>query len=251
MRIRDKIALVTGSGSGIGKAIAERFVKEGAKVILNDINEKKLDDTLSEIHNICNANCTGVVADVSETQDVDKLFKNIQYNYGKIDILVNNVGIAKDRTIVKMSDEEWDAVIKTNLRSYFLCSRNAVRIMKNNNYGRIVNISSRAWQGGFGQSNYSASKGGIISLTRTLGLELAKYGITVNAIAPGIINTPLFQSFSDNAKEKLYKMQPGGQIGDPESVAYAVLNFVDEEAWYITGQTLYVCGGKSLSSSMV
>jgi NAD(P)-dependent dehydrogenase (short-subunit alcohol dehydrogenase family) len=248
MRLKDKIAFVSGSGGGIGRGIGERFLKEGATVIFNDIAQEKLDNTINELKSKGYENCMGIAADVSESDQVKKLFASIVEKYGRIDILVNNVGIERDNQIKNMPDEDWDDVMKVNVRSYFLCCREASRIMAANGGGRIVNISSRAWLGGFGQSNYSASKGAIVSLTRTLAIELAKKNITVNCIAPGIITTPLFQSFPDQVKERLYKMQPMNKIGSPADIAYAALNFADDEAWYITGQIMYVCGGKSLSS---
>jgi 3-oxoacyl-[acyl-carrier protein] reductase len=150
-----------------------------------------------------------------------------------------------------MSDEDWEAVIDVNLKSQFLCCRAVLAHMSEARYGRIVNISSRAWLGGAGQSNYSAAKGGVVSLTRSLALEWASAGVTVNAIAPGIVDTPLFRAFDDALQERLKKSVPVQRIGTPEDIAQAVLFFAQREASYITGQTLYVCGGRSLSSASV
>lgn len=248
MNVKNRVAIVTGAGQGIGKQIAFKLADNGASVVVNDIDDRKAKGAIEEM-NLRDARVVPFAADVSESDQVARMFQFAQETLGRIDILVNNVGIPGDKRITKMSDSDWDRVIKVNLRSYFLCCREAAKIMGSQKHGRIVNISSRAWLGGFGQSSYSASKGGIVSLTRTLALELAKEGITVNSIAPGIIDTPMLRGYSPDTQERLMKMQPMGKIGTPEDVAYAVLFFASDEAWYITGQTLYVCGGKSLSSS--
>ena len=247
MRLVGKVAFISGSGGGIGKGIAERFAREGAQVIINDIDAKKVDATVQDIIQQ-GGKCSGIVADVSESPEVAGAFDEIKERYGRLDILVNNVGISRDRLLKNTTDEDWDMVIKINLRSYFLCCREARKMMEEQKQGRIINISSRAWLGGFGQSNYSAAKGGIVSLSRTLALELAKKGITVNCIAPGVIDTPMIRAYPEEAFQRLLKMQPMGKIGSPDDIAYACLNFADDEAWYITGQTMYVCGGKSIGS---
>jgi len=247
MNIRNRVALITGSGSGIGKAIALKLAQLGVKVVINDIDEEKVERVNSEGRKY--GEVLGIQANVTNKEEVDGLFNQVIQEYGTIDILVNNVGIIRDRKIENMSEEDWDQVLNVNLKSYFLCSQAAAKIFMEKKYGRIINISSRAWLGGFGQANYSAAKGGIVSLTRTLAIELAKHHVTANCIAPGLIDTPLYQSFRDDVKERLLKMQPIHRIGQPEEVANAVAFFASDDASYITGQVLHVCGGKSLGAN--
>lgn len=247
MSIKKRVALITGSGSGIGRAIAIKLAQQGSSIVINDLQQEKVDQTVSEIKEITDQ-VIGVKANVTKKEEVKQLFEKASENFGSIDILVNNVGIAKDKKIENLSEEDWDSVLDVNLKSYFLCTQAAVPYFKNQKYGRIVNISSRAWLGGHGQANYSAAKGGIVSLTRTTAIELAKHNVTANCIAPGLIDTPLFRSFRDDVKERLLKIQPIDRIGEPSEVGNAVAFFASDDAGYVTGQVLHVCGGKSLGA---
>ena len=248
MGVAGRVAIVTGSGQGIGQGIARHLAAQGARVVLNDLDEARV-KTAADSLAAEGGEVAYVASDVSTADGAGALVDRALTAFGTLDILVNNAGIARDKWLVKMSEEDWDVVMNVNLRSQFLCTKAAVAHMMEKKHGRIVNIASRAWLGGPGQANYSASKGGVVSFTRTCALEFAKYQITANAIAPALVDTPLFRGLADEVQERLIGTIPVGRIGGPEEIASAVAFFSADESWYVTGQLLYVCGGRSIGAA--
>ena len=242
MKLKGRVALVTGAAQGIGKSIAEALAKEGADIIVSDINIELAKITANEISGL-GVKSIAVKTNVADANDVAASVEQAVKEFGKIDILVNNAGITKDNLLIRMKDEDWDAVLSVNLRSMFLCTKAIAPLMMKNRWGRIVNIASIVGEmGNFGQANYSAAKAGAIGLTKTVARELASRGITCNAIAPGFIDTAMTQKLSDDVKKRLSEQIPLTRLGTPEDIAKAVV-FLCADADYMTGQVVNVNGG--------
>lgn len=243
MLLKDKVALVTGAGRGIGRAIAIELAKGGAKVVVNDLDEESINETRQKIEEVVGTSFV-ISADVSCAQSVEKMIETIIGKFQRIDILVNNAGITRDTLLLRMTEVDWDKVLNINLKSVFLCTKFASKYMMKQRYGKIVNISSViGLTGNVGQANYSASKAGIIGLTRSSARELAGRGITVNAIAPGFIKTAMTEKLSENIKSGILSRIPLGFLGETEDVADLVLFLASDKSRYITGQVVNVDGG--------
>ncbi len=245
MDLTDRVAIVTGSARGIGRSIALKLAGAGANVVVNDIAAAadSLEKTAEEIRAL-GRQALAVTADVSSPEDVTRLIEAAASNFNKIDILVNNAGVTRDQLIMRMSDEEWDTVINIDLKSAFLCTRAVLRHMLRQRWGRIVSIASVVGIiGNAGQANYASAKAGIIGLTKSVAKEVGSRGITVNAIAPGFIESRMTEQLDEKQRQALLEHIPLGSIGTPQDVAEAVAFLASEEARYITGQVLNVDGG--------
>ena len=243
MELKGKVALVTGGAQGIGKAVALMLARHGADVVVADVNLEKAAETAKEVE-ATGRGAMAVNVDVTRLSDVENMVESAIGRFGRIDILINNAGIARDKLILRMTEEDWDAVLDVNLKGTFNCTKAVIKHMSKQRSGKIVNIASVVGEmGNAGQANYSASKAGVIGLTKTIAREFAQRGINVNAIAPGYIQTPMTDVLPDKAKEELKRMIPMERLGQPEDVAYAVLFLVSEGSSYVTGQVLNVNGG--------
>jgi 3-oxoacyl-[acyl-carrier protein] reductase len=247
MKLNGKIAVVTGAAQGIGKGIATKLAQEGAIVVIWDVQKEKTQAAVQEI------NAAGFKADWTEGVDITQLSsveaaaQSVVDKYGKIDILVNNAGIVRDASFKKMTSEQWDAVIDVNLTGVFNCAKAVSNHMVEANYGRIINISSVVGiYGNFGQTNYVAAKAGVIGMTKVWGRELGKNNITVNAIAPGAIDTDMLATVPKEIIGQMMQRIPVRRIGQPADIANAVLFFALEESSFVTGQTICVDGGSNL-----
>ena len=245
MNLSGRVALVTGSGRGIGRTIALKLAEVGAAVVVNDVAEA---EAVAEEIRAINGQSLAILADVSSSSDVAGMVEETVSTFGRVDILVNNAGIARDQLVVRMSEEDWDSVLSVNLKSAFLCTRVVLRHMIRQRWGRVISIASIVGiQGNPGQANYASAKAGIIGLTRTIAKEVASRHITVNAIAPGFIDTEMTQQLAEDWKQEIKKRIPLGYLGSPSDVAEAVAFLASEEARYITGQVLGVDGGMAIS----
>jgi 3-oxoacyl-[acyl-carrier protein] reductase len=244
MRLQGKTAIITGSAQGIGRAICELFASEGAQVVISDINAEQAQKTADEIKLKYSVETAAVAANVAKLEDCESLVKSSLDKFSKIDILVNNAGITKDNLVLRMSEAEWDAVIAVNLKGVFNCIKAVSKPMLKARQGRIINIASVVGQmGNAGQINYSASKGGVIAMTKTCAREFASRNILVNAIAPGFIRTAMTDKLTKEQKDALAVNIPLARLGEAEDIAKSALFFAGDDSSYITGHVMAVNGG--------
>lgn len=244
MHLGNKVAIVTGGSRGIGRAVALQLAHNGAKVVVNYAGNEQAAKEVVELITAKGGHAIAVQADVANADSVDQMVKQAMDAFGRIDILVNNAGITRDTLLMRMKEDDWDAVLDTNLKGIYLCTKAVSRIMMKQKAGKIINMTSVVGiMGNAGQANYAAAKAGVIGFTKSMAKELASRNITVNAIAPGFISTDMTAVLSDQVKSGLVNSIPLGKLGAPEEIAYAVVFLSSDYANYITGQTLNVDGG--------
>jgi NAD(P)-dependent dehydrogenase (short-subunit alcohol dehydrogenase family) len=247
MGFKNKVVWITGSGGGMGKQTLMRFAQQGAKIVVNDIVPEKVEETTAEFKKE-GFDVIGKVVDITQKDQVVKLVEEVVATFGGLDILVNNAGMEHAGALRNLSENDFDQTVAVNLRASFLCSQAAHNHMTAKGWGRIINIASRAWLGGAGQAPYTSAKAGLIGLTRVMALELGRKGVTSNCIAPGLIHTPMWDILPEKNRTFLLSKQPTGVLGDVDDISNAILFLSDEASGFITGQVLYVCGGRSLFS---
>jgi 3-oxoacyl-(acyl-carrier-protein) reductase len=245
MRLENKIAVVTGAGRGIGKGIALRLAEEGANIVIADVDLEIAISAVNEIKAL-GRKAIPVKTDVSKRDDAQNLIESTVREFGKIDILVNNAGINRDAMLHKMTSEQWNQVITVNLTGTFNCLQAAAIVMREQEFGRIINISSAGWLGNIGQANYSASKAGVVGLTKTAARELAKKNITVNAICPGFIDTEMTRGVPDKVWEIMVSKIPMGRVGTPRDIGNVIAFLASDDASYVTSEVINVGGGMIL-----
>jgi 3-oxoacyl-[acyl-carrier protein] reductase len=248
-RYADQIAVVTGGARGLGLAMARRFAEEGARVFVADVDGAALDAVTAELSATAGDGIRLDLIDVTSSEEVGRWIAAIAAEYGHVDVLVNNAGIIRDNRVENVTDEDWSRVIGVNLFGAFNCIRAVLPSMRERGYGRILSFSSMSWRGNYGQANYAAAKAGVVGLTSTVALEAARDGITANAIAPGLIETPMLASMDAGAREKLAARVPMRHTGDPSDIAAAAAFLCSPEAAYVTGVVLNVDGGISVGSA--
>ncbi len=245
MRFLDRVVLITGAASGIGAATARRFAREGALVGINDADAAGAETVAQEIQ-AAGGKSLAVPGDVTKRAEVAEMVRQIVAAWGRVDILINNAGINKDAMAAKMTEEQWDEVLDVNLKGTFLCAQAVLPGMRERGWGRVVNTSSIGALGNIGQANYAASKAGVIGLTKTLALEYAKYGVTVNCVAPGATMTRMMAGIPDKIKEQIIAKIPAGRVASPDEIAAVHCFLASDDAAYIVGQVIFVDGGISV-----
>lgn len=238
-----KVAVITGASRGIGRSIALALAAKGATIVAVDMDQASTEAVVAELQS-AGAKALAVVGNVTVSADVERMIDSATEAFGRVDILVNNAGITRDGLLMRMKDDDWDAVLNVNLKGAFLCTRSAFKVMSKQRYGRIINIASIVGQmGNAGQANYCASKAGLIGLTKSNAREMAKRNITVNAVAPGFISTAMTDALSDKVRAELTSQIPMDRLGSADDIANAVVFLASESSGYITGHVLAVNGG--------